>query len=414
MAPKAKSKSLPESPVAAAAAETGKGGYDVQADFNKRFGAGTFFTFEDIGASREIFPIPSGIPSFDYASGIGGLPLGRIVEVYGPESSGKTTFSLYVAAAFQRIAKVFGHRLFGRRVGFVDAEHALDPIHVAAIGVDTSASTGMLINQPNNGEEAFDLIEAMIKSDQFGVIIVDSVPSLVPKAEIEGEMDDQFIGLQARLMGKGLRKIHGIAQKHDVLVIFINQIREKPGTRSPHGGTPETTPGGRALKFYASMRLDVRRTTIEKGNTFIGQSTTVKIVKNKCARPFTKAEYDYYWQGGIDMTKNIMTVAIDTNVIGRAGAYYYVGPSNKEPYTDGNGNELKWQGAESLLESLRVSPQLFAYINDMVLGIIPRDAQFIVEEADDPSELVELERETGEESDNASAGPDLFTQAGQS
>jgi len=399
MAPKSKKKAEAESTSKAVA------GYDVKADFNRRFGAGTFFTFEDAGIATEIFPVPTGIPTVDYATGIGGFPLGRIVEVYGPESSGKTTICLYVAAAFQRLAKIPTHRFYGKRVGFIDAEHALDPVHVRAIGVDTSSATGMLINQPDNGEQAFNLIEAMILSDAFGVIIVDSVPSLVPQAEIEGQVGDQFVGLQARLISQGLRKIHGIAQKHNVLVIFINQLREKIGVMY---GNPETTPGGRALKFYASMRLDIRRKPIEKSSVFIGQSTTVKIVKNKCASPFTVAEYDYFWQGGVDMVKNITELAIDIGIIGRAGAYYYIGPSLDEPYTDGV-NPLKWQGKEAVIESLRISPQLYKYVYDMTMGTIPRDAQLIIEGEDDPSEEAEVLLESqGEASDD----PDLFTQAG--
>lgn len=349
---------------------------DVKKTFNKKFGEGTFFTFAD-EATAKVMPIPFGIPSLDFASGIGGLPGGRIVEIYGPESSGKTTVSLYVLREAQRLARIPGHPLYGRRVGFIDAEHALDPSHVQAIGVDCNEISGMLINQPDSGEEAYDLMEAMALSDQFSVVVVDSIAALVPMKEAENGMDYNPIGLQARMNSQGLRKLKGVAYKHNTLFIFINQLRMKVGVMH---GNPETTPGGQALKFYASVRLDVRRKEIKKGDVFLGQTMTIKFKKNKVFRPFTQAEFDYYWIGGVDLLKDIMEVAIETDVIKRAGAYYFLGPDKDNPYKDGDGNELKWQGKETLLEVLRLSPGLFGYVNDMVQGNIPKDAQFVTED----------------------------------
>jgi recombination protein RecA len=410
MAPRKKPKEAPESTQSMEGSAIGealfggspqKSAKTVKAEMNRRFGAGTFFSFEEVGRTIEIVPCPTGIPTFDYATGIGGFPMGRIVEIYGPESSGKTTLSLYAIAQFQKLARVIPHRFYGRKSGFIDAEHALDPIHVKAIGVDVSEETGMMINQPDNGEQGLNLVEAMCLSGEFGIIVVDSVAALVPKAEIEGEVGDQFMGLQARMMGQALRKISVAAYKSNTLVIFINQLREKIGVMH---GNPETTPGGRALKFYASMRVDVRRKPIEKSSVFVGQATTAKIVKNKVSPPFKVAEYDYYWDGGVDMVKNIMGVAVDLGIIGQAGAYYYIGPSNKEPYTDGAGNRLSWQGGPALLDSLRVSPGLFSYVNDMVQGNIPRDAQMVIEGDDeDKEELEAIIQEAG--------GPDLFSTA---
>jgi recombination protein RecA len=248
----------------------------------------------------------------------------------------------------------------------------------------------MLVNQPDSGEQAFDIMEAMCYSNAFGLIIVDSAAALVPLAEVENGMDYNPIGLQARMLSKGLRKLKGLAYKHNVTFIFINQLREKPGAQ---GTVIEVTPGGRALKFYASIRMDVRAKKIEKSGTFVGNATTVKFVKNKVAPPFTNAEYDYYWHGGVDRIKNIMDVAIDTEVISRAGAYYFYGEESKNPYTDGAGNQLKWQGKENLLDALRNSPALFEYTNSIVQGKIPKDTQFVSESDDDPAEESELQLE---------------------
>lgn len=362
---------------------------DLKNDFNKRFGEGTFFTFGDNDRAT-VVPISSGIPTFDYASGIGGIPSGRIIEVYGPESNGKTSFCLMLVASFQRLARLPGP-FFGKKAGFIDAEHALDPLHVENLGVDVSPETGMLVNQPDSGEQAFDLMEAMCNSGQFGLVIVDSAAAMVPQDELENDMGYNPIGLQARMLGKGLRKLKGPASKSNTSFVFINQIREKPGIQ---GRTVTTTPGGKALKFYASMRIEIRGQKIEKNGSEIGLATTAKFVKNKVARPFTVAEYDYHWIGGVDQVKNIMDAAISTGVIHRRGAYYFYGSDaddTKSAYMDNAGNKLMWQGSEPLLEVLRTSPSLYEYTNNMVLGIIPKDAVFVDEghEEDEDEEPTE-------------------------
>jgi recombination protein RecA len=364
---------------------------DLLKMINSRMGEGTIYTFEG-DETVKVQPVSTGIPSLDYALGIGGMPWGRVVEIYGPESSGKTTVALKTIATFQYYAKQKGHPFYGKKAAFIDAEHALDPFHAQALGVDISPE-GMLISQPNNGEEGYDLMETLILSGHVGIIIGDSLPSFIPKAVIDGSAEDNHIGLQARLNSKCIPKIAALAAKHNVLVIIINQIREKVGVMY---GNPETTPGGRALKFYSSVRLEVRRKEIKKGDAFIGQTITVQVKKNKVSRPFTKAEFDYYWDTGIDVIKDIMNVAIDMGVIHRKGAYYFLGPDPndaKNVYKDGNGNELKWQGKETLENVLKQSPALFNYINDIVQGRIPKDAQFVEEnhqeEPDEVSELIE-------------------------
>lgn len=349
---------------------------DIIQEFNKRFGEGTFFTFDDPEISK-VYPIPTGISSFDYALGIGGLPLGRIVEFFGPESSGKTTVALKVIAEAQKLAKDPQSPLYGKRTAYIDAEHALDPIHVENLGVDVSRETGMLINQPDSGEEVFDLCESICTSEKFSVCVVDSVAALVPLKELEEGMDYNPIGLQARMMSQGLRKLKGLANKHGVLLLFINQIRHKVGVMY---GNPETTPGGHALKFYASVRVDIRKKEIKQKDVFIGQTITATIKKNKVSRPHTKAEFDYYWDTGIDVVKDIMNVALMNGVINRAGAYYFMGEDAKNPVKDVHGNELKWQGKDNLLESLKQSPELFDYIYNVVLGKIPKGAQYVEEE----------------------------------
>jgi recombination protein RecA len=359
---------------------------------NSRMGEGTIYTF-DGDETVKVQPVSTGIPSLDYALGIGGFPWGRIVEIYGPESSGKTTVALKTIATFQQYAKQEGHPFYGKKAAFIDAEHALDPFHAQALGVDISRE-GMLISQPNSGEEAYDLMEALILSGHVGIIVGDSLPSFIPKAVIDGSAEDNHIGLQARLNSKCLAKINSLAAKHNVLVIMINQIREKVGVMY---GNPETTPGGRALKFYSSVRLEIRRKEIKQRDAIIGQTINVKIIKNKVARPFTTAEFDYYWDTGIDVIKDIMNVAIDMGIIHRKGAYYFLGPDPndaKNVYTDASGNELKWQGKETLEAVLKQSPALFNYINDIVQGRIPKDAQFVEEidhEEDEEPELLEVE-----------------------
>ncbi len=349
---------------------------DLMKMINSRMGEGSIYAF-DGDSTVKVQPVSSGIPSLDYALGIGGWPWGRLIEVYGPESSGKTTVALKTVATFQALSKEPGHPFYGQKAVFIDAEHALDPFHAQALGVDISEDTGMLISQPTNGEEAYDLMTALVLSGEVGLIVGDSLPSFIPKKVIEGSAEDNHIGLQARLNSQMLPVLASHGSKHDCTIIMINQIREKVGVMY---GNPETTPGGRALKFYSSVRAEVRRKEIKKGDVFLGQTITVSVKKNKVARPFTKASFDYYWDTGIDVVKDIMNVAMDMEIIKRAGAWYYYGEESKNPLKDGAGNELKWMGKEAVEAVLKQSPALFQYTNDIVQGRIPKDAQFIDED----------------------------------
>ncbi len=255
--------------------------------------------------------ISSGTLSLDIALGVGGIPRGRIVEIYGPESSGKTTLALTIAAETQK---------GGGRVAFIDAEHALDPDYAKNIGVKTK---DLLISQPNSGEEALDILEGLIRSDKIDLVVIDSVAALTPRAEIEGEMGDQFIGLQARIMSKALRKFTAISSKNGTIIIFINQLREKIGIRF---GNPETTPGGRALKFYSSIRIDIRRIAqIKKGDNAVGHRVRVKIAKNKVASPFKTTELDIIYGHGFSYEGDIINMAMDRNIMKRAGSSYSFG-----------------------------------------------------------------------------------------
>lgn len=353
-------------------------------DFNKRFGEGSIFQF-DGDATVSVYPISTGIPTVDYASGIGGFPLGRIVEVFGPESSGKTSLALGVVAQAQRIARdIKDSPIYGRKVLYIDAENALDPVYMKSLGVDLSK---VMIAQPNHAEQALDMVEAACHSGQFAVVVVDSVPSIVPKKILEGSNEDQTMGLLAKLLSQSISKQTKPANATSTLVIYINQIREAVGKFSSYG-TPETTPGGRALRFYSSMRIDVRRKELKKGDVSIGQENTVRFKKNKLSSPFTVAEYDIMWGTGVNIIKSIMEVAMSLEVIKRAGAWYFIGEDSKNPLKDGAGNELKWMGKDAVQAVLEQSPALFAYINDLVQGHIPRDAVF-VEETDQPEDMEE-------------------------
>lgn len=343
---------------------------------NSKLQTDMLYTFEGENTAK-VQPVSTGIPSLDYALGIGGMPWGRLIELYGPESSGKTTLTLKTIATFQEHAKQPGHPFYGKKVVFVDAEHALDPLHAQALGVDISAETGMIIIQPDNGEQAYDAIVSLILSGQVGLIVGDSLPSFIPKKVIDGSAEDNHVGLQARLNSQMLPVIASHASKHNCLVIMINQVREKVGVMY---GNPETTPGGRALKFYSSVRMEVRRKEIKQKDMVIGQTMTVTIKKNKVSRPFTKAEFDYYFDTGIDVVKDIMNVAIDMGIIKRAGAWYFYGEDIKNPLKDSAGNELKWMGKETVETVLKQSPALFNYTNDIVQGRIPKDAQFVEED----------------------------------
>ena len=298
----------------------------VLLDIEKQFGKGAVMKLGE-REHREIDTISSGSLSLDIALGIGGYPKGRIIEIYGPESSGKTTFALHAIAEAQKK---------GGRAAFIDAEHSLDPQYAAKLGVNIG---DLLLSQPDNGEQALEICEALVRSGAISVIVIDSVAALVPQAEIEGEMGDSHVGLQARLMSQALRKLSGVISKANTIAIFINQLREKVGVMF---GNPETTPGGRALKFYASVRLEIRRSEqIKLGTDIIGNKTSIKVVKNKMAPPFKSCVVDIMYGEGVSIEGEIVDLASDIGVIEKTGAWYSY-----------NGEKLG-QGKENVKELLK-------------------------------------------------------------
>lgn len=278
------------------------------AKLEKDFGKGTVMKLGDPAAQVQVETVPTGSLSLDLALGMGGVPKGRIVEIYGPESSGKTTVALHMIAEVQKRGGI---------AGFVDAEHALDPVYAKNIGVDIDE---LYISQPDSGDQALEITETMVRSGAIDIIVVDSVAALVPRQEIEGDMGDSHVGLQARLMSQALRKLTPVISKSNCVVIFINQLREKVGVMF---GNPETTTGGRALKFYASVRMDVRRVeTLKQGGEMVGNHVRVKIVKNKIAPPFKEAEFDIMFGKGISREGDIIDLAANINVVNKSGAWY--------------------------------------------------------------------------------------------
>lgn len=306
----------------------------------RQFGKGAVMKLGDPSVQMNVETIPTGSLSLDIALGLGGIPKGRVIEIYGPESSGKTTVTLHMIAEVQKRGGI---------AGFIDAEHALDPVYAKNIGVDID---NLYISQPDCGEQALEITETMVRSGAVDIIVVDSVAALVPKAEIDGDMGDSHVGLQARLMSQALRKLTAVISKSNCTVIFINQLREKVGVMF---GNPETTTGGRALKFYSSVRLDVRRIeSLKQGGEVIGNRTRVKVVKNKVAPPFKEAEFDIMFGEGISTQGDILDLAAENNIINKSGAWYAY-----------DGNKIG-QGRENAKQYLKDNPQVCAEVERKV------------------------------------------------
>ena len=310
------------------------------AQIERQYGKGSVMKLGDSGSNMNIETVPTGSLSLDISLGLGGIPKGRIVEIYGPESSGKTTVALHMVAEVQKRGGI---------AGFIDAEHALDPVYAKNIGVDID---NLYISQPDNGEQALEITETMVRSGAIDIVIVDSVAALVPKAEIDGEMGDSHVGLQARLMSQALRKLTAVISKSNCIVIFINQLREKVGVMF---GNPETTTGGRALKFYSSIRMDVRRTeSLKQGGEVIGNRTRIKVVKNKIAPPFKEAEFDIMFGQGISSEGDILDLAAQVGIIVKSGAWYAYN------------NDKIGQGRENAKTFLKENPAILCEVENKV------------------------------------------------
>ncbi len=310
------------------------------AQIEKQYGKGSIIKMDETNFGEGVDVIPTGCLPLDAALGVGGLPRGRIIEIFGPESSGKTTVALHVVAEAQKM---------GGTAAFIDAEHALDPIYASKLGVDVGS---MYVSQPDTGEQALEITEQLVRSGGVDIVVIDSVAALTPKAEIDGEMGDSFIGLQARLMSQALRKLTGITSKSKTLVIFINQLREKVGVMF---GNPETTPGGKALKFYSSVRLDVRKTdTIKNGSDVVGNRTKIKVVKNKVAPPFKVAEFDIMYGEGISILGCLIDAAIELGIVEKSGSWFSY-----------NGDKIG-QGKENVKAYLEAHTELADEINNLV------------------------------------------------
>ena len=314
----------------------------------KDFGKGSIMRLGEASAKMNVETIPTGALSLDIALGVGGIPRGRVIEIYGPESSGKTTVALHMIAEAQKM---------GGYAAFIDAEHALDPEYARRLGVDVD---NLLISQPDNGEQALEICDALVRSGAIDIVVIDSVAALVPRAEIEGEMGDSHVGLQARLMSQALRKLTGIISKSKCATIFINQIREKVGVMF---GNPETTTGGRALKFYSTIRMEVRRIeTIKNGNEMIGSRTRVKVVKNKVAPPFKQAEFDIMYGTGISKEGCLVDLGVEYDLIQKSGAWFSYGDTRIG------------QGREKAKDFLRENPDVAAEIEGKIRDLTVRKA----------------------------------------
>ena len=320
------------------------------AQIEKQFGKGAIMKLGDAASKISVSTISTGCIELDYALGVGGVPRGRIVEIYGPESSGKTTIALHIVAEAQKQ---------GGTAAFIDAEHALDPVYARNLGVNVDE---LFVSQPDTGEQALEICETLVRSGAVDVVVVDSVAALVPKSEIEGDMGDSHVGLQARLMSQALRKLAGVIGKTNTIVVFINQLREKVGVMY---GNPETTTGGRALKYYASIRLDVRKVdTIKSGNELVGNRTRIKVVKNKVAQPFKIAEFDIIYGEGISREGSLLDIAVNEKIIVKAGAWYSYGDMRIG------------QGRDNARTFLRENPEFCAEIDHKVRELFEaREAQ---------------------------------------